>query len=53
MLVLGDHFGFMDKTRKVTVPVVYTAALPFENGSTFVRKQDGEWIKIDKMSNQP
>lgn len=52
MLVLGDHFGFMDKTGKVTVPSVYTAALPFEIGLAFVRKQDGEWIKIDKMNNQ-
>lgn len=51
MLVLGDHFGFMDKTGKVTVPAVYTAALPFENGSAFVRKQDGTWLKIDKNNN--
>lgn len=52
MLVLGDRFGFMDKTGKITVPAIYTAAFPFENGFTFVRKEDGEWIKIDKMNNR-
>lgn len=52
MLIFGDRFGFMDKYGNVTVPVKYTAAFPFEDGVTYVRKQDGEWIKIDKMNNR-
>lgn len=52
MLVIGDRFGFMNNKGQVTVPAIYSAALPFEDGSTFVRKQDGTWIKIDKNNNQ-
>ena len=52
LLVLGDRFGFMDTTGNVVIPVTYSAAFPFENGFAYVRKTDGEWIKIDKMNNR-
>ena len=52
MLVLGDRFGYMDTTGRVVIPATYSAAFPFENGVAYVRKADGEWIKIDKNNNR-
>ena len=48
ILNIGDKFGFIDNIGNVKVPLIYTAATPFENGVAYVRQQDGKWKKIYK-----
>ncbi len=48
MIILGDRYGFIDNNGKVVVPLIYTGAIPFSNGITHVKKNDGKWIKLIK-----
>ncbi|MCQ2132004.1 MAG: WG repeat-containing protein [Bacteroidaceae bacterium] len=48
ILSLGDCFGFIDNKGEIVVPLIYTAVTPFKHGASFVRKQNGEWMKIYK-----
>ena len=46
VLNCAGHFGYINCSGKVVVPLIYTAITPFEDGVAFGRRQDGTWEKI-------
>ena len=47
MLCVGDRCGFVDKEGRIVVPLIYSAIVPFYNGTVYALKQDGIWEELD------
>ena len=47
MLCVGDRCGFVDKEGRIVVPLIYSAIVPFDDGTVYALKQDGIWEELD------
>ena len=47
MLCVGDRCGFVDKEGRIVVPLIYSAIVPFDDGTVYALKQDGTWDELD------
>lgn len=54
MLCVGDRCGFIDKEGRIVVPLIYSAIIPFNDGTVYSLKQDGTWEELDleKLKNK-
>lgn len=48
ILNIGDRYGFIDNKGNIKVPLKYTAVVPFEDGISYGRLDNGKWVKIYK-----
>lgn len=47
---IGHRCGFLNSRGEMVVPMDYTGAFPFVNGKTYVQKQNGKWIELDRKT---